>query len=57
MKMQDYASAERQAFIALLGGKSDPVVNREVKIALAKAQLGENYLMHPANQVQKKEAA
>lgn len=57
MKMQDYASAERQAFIALLGGKSDPVVNREVKIALAKAQLGENYLIHPANQVQKKEAA
>lgn len=57
MKMHDAAYAERQAFIAILGGKLDPAVNREVKIELAKAQLGEHYLCHPANQVTKKEAA
>lgn len=54
MKMHDAAYQERQAFIAILGGKIDPEINRQVKIEMAKQQLGEKYLLHPANQVQRR---
>lgn len=56
MKMHDYAYNERQAMIAILGGKQDPEINRQVKIEMAKIHLGEKYLLHPANQIQKKVA-
>lgn len=54
MKMHDHAYNERQAFIAILGGKTDTAINNAVKIELAKVQLGERYLLHPANQVQRR---